>query len=47
MLAHPSQPLPVLGSRRIGVAQDALAALAVPLDAATWQQITAAGGTPA
>ncbi len=47
VLAHPSRPLPVLGSRRITVAQDALAALAVPLDAATWQQITAAGGTPA
>ncbi len=47
VLAHPSQPLPVLGSRRIGVAQDALAARAVPLDAATWQQISAAGSAPA
>lgn len=47
VLAHPSQPMPVLGSRRIGVAQDALAARAVPLDAATWQQISAAGSAPA
>ena len=46
VLAHPSQPLPVLGSRRIGVAKHALAARAVPLDAATWQQISAAGSAP-
>lgn len=43
VLAHPSRPLPLLGSRRISVAQEALAALALPLDAAIWQQIGAAG----
>lgn len=45
VLCHPSQPLPILGSRRIGVARDAMAALPVQLDAAAWRQITAAGST--
>jgi predicted oxidoreductase len=45
VLAHPSRPLPLLGSRRIGVAQEALAARTVRLDAATWLQIAAAGST--
>jgi predicted oxidoreductase len=40
---HRSAPLPILGSRRITVAQDALAALALQLDDATWQAIQAAG----
>jgi len=45
VLRHPSQPLPILGSRRIEVAQDALAALPLRLDAQTWWQIwTAASG---
>jgi predicted oxidoreductase len=43
VLCQPSQPLPILGSRRIGVAQEAMAALPVQLDAATWRQIAAAG----
>jgi predicted oxidoreductase len=45
VLRHPSQPLPILGSRRIGVAQDAMAALPLRLDAQAWRQIwTAASG---
>ncbi len=39
VLRHPSQPLPILGSRRIGVAQDAMAALPLQLDAQAWWQI--------
>ena len=39
VLRHPSQPLPILGSRRIGVAQDAMAALPLRLDAEAWWQI--------
>ena len=42
---HPSQPLPILGSRRIEVARDAMAALALRLDAQAWWRIwTAAAG---
>jgi len=42
---HPSQPLPILGSRRIEVAQQAMAALDLPLDAQQWWRIwTAATG---
>ena len=42
---HPSQPLPILGSRRIEVARDAMAALALRLDAQQWWRIwTAATG---
>jgi len=42
---HPSQPLPILGSRRIEVAQQAMAALDLPLDAQQWWRIwTAASG---
>lgn len=45
VLRHPSQPLPILGSRRIEVAQQAMAALPLRLDAQTWWQIwTAATG---
>ena len=42
---HPSQPLPILGSRRIEVVRDAMAALALRLDAQQWWRIwTAAAG---
>ncbi len=45
VLRHPSQPLPILGSRRIDVAQDAMAALPLRLDAQAWWRIwTAASG---
>lgn len=45
VLRHPSQPLPILGSRRIEVARDALAALTLRLDAQQWWRIwTAATG---
>lgn len=45
VLRHPSQPLPILGSRRIEVARDALAARALTLDAQQWWRIwTAAAG---
>jgi predicted oxidoreductase len=36
---HPSRPLPILGSRRASVAQEALAALDFQLDDATWRSI--------
>ncbi|GCL61090.1 aldo/keto reductase [Pseudaquabacterium pictum] len=42
LLHHPSRPLPILGSRRIVVAQQALAALPLQLEAATWWQIWSA-----
>ena len=42
---HPSQPLPILGSRRIEVAREAMAALALRLDAQQWWRVwTAAAG---
>ena len=42
---HPSQPLPILGSRRIEVAREAMAALALRLDAQQWYRLwTAAAG---
>ncbi len=42
---HPSQPLPILGSRRIEVAREAMAAQALRLDAQQWWRIwTAAAG---
>ena len=42
---HASQPLPILGSRRIEVAQQAMAALPVRLDAQQWYRLwTAAAG---
>jgi predicted oxidoreductase len=41
VLRHPSQPLPILGSRRIEVARDAMAALDLRLDAQQWWQIWA------
>ena len=45
VLRHPSQPLPILGSRRIEVAREAMAALALRLDAQQWYRLwTAAAG---
>ena len=45
VLRHPSQPLPILGSRRIELARDAMGALDLRLDAQQWWQIwTAAAG---
>jgi predicted oxidoreductase len=45
VLRHPSRPLPILGSRRIEVARDALAAQALRLDAQQWWRIwTATAG---
>ena len=42
---HPSQPLPILGSRRIEVAREAMAALPLQLDAQQWYRIwTCAAG---
>lgn len=41
---HASRPLPILGSRRITVAREALAALTLQLDDATWRRIGAAAG---
>lgn len=43
LLQHPSAPLPILGSRRIGVATEALAARQLTLDDADWQRIRQAG----
>jgi predicted oxidoreductase len=42
LLRHPSQPLPILGSRRIEVARQAMAALGLGLDAQAWWRITSA-----
>ena len=39
VLRHPSQPLPILGSRRIEVATEAMAALKLRLDAQQWWRI--------
>lgn len=48
LLHHPCRPLPVLGSRRIEVAQQALAALPLQLDTAAWWRIwSAASGRAA
>jgi predicted oxidoreductase len=45
VLRHPSQPLPILGSRRIEVARDAMAARTLRLDAQQWWRLwTAAAG---
>ncbi len=43
VLRHPSAPLPILGSRRIDVARDAMAALALRLDAQQWWRVWTAG----
>ena len=45
VMRHPSQPLPILGSRRIEVAREAMAACTLRLDAQQWWRIwTAAAG---
>jgi predicted oxidoreductase len=43
VLRHPSRPLPITGSRRLDVARDAVAALAVRMDAQQWYRIWQAG----
>ena len=43
LLRHPSRPIPVAGSRRIGAMAEAVAALDVVLDAQDWTEIWAAG----
>ena len=45
VMRHPSAPLPILGSRRIEVAREAMAALDLRLDAQQWWRVwTAAAG---
>ena len=39
LLCHPSRPLPVAGSRRIDALREALAALALRLDAQEWTEV--------
>lgn len=39
LLRHPSRPVPVTGSRRVQALQEAVQALALPLDAQTWYEI--------
>lgn len=43
VLRHPSQPVPIVGSRRIDIARDAVAALSLKLDAQQWYRIWQAG----
>jgi predicted oxidoreductase len=43
LLRHPSRPIPVMGSRRIDVLREALAALAVSLDRESWYALWQAG----
>ncbi len=43
VLRHPSRPRPVTGSRRVAVARDAVAALAVRMDTQQWYRIWQAG----
>lgn len=43
LLRHPSRPIPVAGSRRIGALREAVAALNVVLDAKDWTEIWQAG----
>ncbi|MBI5257533.1 MAG: aldo/keto reductase [Burkholderiales bacterium] len=43
VLRHPSRPLPIIGSRRLEVAREALAAHGLPLDAQAWYRIWQAG----
>ncbi|MFY8087773.1 MAG: aldo/keto reductase [Rubrivivax sp.] len=43
LLRHPSQPLPVTGTRRLDALDDALAALNISLDSQTWAEIWQAG----
>lgn len=43
LMRHPSRPLPVIGSRRLSVAEEAMAATAVRLSAEDWYRIWQAG----
>ena len=47
VMRHPSAPLPILGSRRITVAREAMAAQGLQLDAAAWWRICVAATGPA
>jgi predicted oxidoreductase len=47
VMRHPSAPLPILGSRRISVAREAMAAQGLQLDDAAWWRICAAAAGPA
>ncbi|WP_414636783.1 aldo/keto reductase [Aquabacterium sp.] len=42
-MRHPSRPVPIVGSRRIDIARDAVSALALKLDAQQWYRIWQAG----
>jgi len=39
LLRHPSRPVPVAGSRRLEVLQEAVAALALRLDPQDWTEV--------
>jgi predicted oxidoreductase len=43
LMRHPSQPIPVIGSRRLSVADEAMAATAVHLSAEDWYRVWQAG----
>lgn len=43
LLRHPSRPLPVIGSRRLEAADDAMAATQLPLSAEDWYAVWQAG----
>jgi predicted oxidoreductase len=43
LMRHPSQPLPVIGSRRLSVADEAMAATGVHLSAEDWYRVWQAG----
>ncbi|MBL0149089.1 MAG: aldo/keto reductase [Ideonella sp.] len=43
LLRHPSRPLPVIGTRRIEMAREAMAALQLNLDAQQWYRLWQAG----
>lgn len=43
VLRHPSRPLPIIGSRRIEAAREAVAALQLKLDAQQWYRLWRAG----
>lgn len=42
LLRHPSQPLPIVGSSRIEALRQAVDALELPVDAATWHEVWSA-----
>lgn len=43
LLRHPSRPLPVIGTRRVEMAREAMAALQLNLDAQQWYRLWQAG----